>query len=229
MQPGIPSAFFAAIPYCWLMFNLVSTTIPRSFSAKLLSSWVTPSIMLVQEFALLLAKLNEVPVRLSKFLWMWPSGVSATPPSCGKRHWSLLSAHFLRVHPGPSSRSLMKMGVVWSSLTFLLVTCPFSLSFFLSNLIFQFNQVQTFHLCLWGSFQFFVPVHICSHGSAASPLVASSSWEHLLVSSYKHLFWMRNSVQQVSAKKSWHTAGIQWFYWHLGKLLLSRVIDWCCL
>ena len=35
-------AAFAARAHCWFMFNLVST--PRSFSIKLLSSWVTPSI-----------------------------------------------------------------------------------------------------------------------------------------------------------------------------------------
>jgi len=43
------------------MFNLVSTRTPMSFAAKLLFSCVTPSMILVQNFALFV-ELNEDPV-----------------------------------------------------------------------------------------------------------------------------------------------------------------------
>ncbi|KAK4809169.1 hypothetical protein QYF61_006427 [Mycteria americana] len=70
MQPRIPLAFCAARAHYWLMFNLVPTRILRSFFARLLSSWVAPSIYWggilpqVQVFALLLVELHEVPLSL---------------------------------------------------------------------------------------------------------------------------------------------------------------------
>ncbi|KAK4826285.1 hypothetical protein QYF61_007132 [Mycteria americana] len=56
--------------HCWLMFSLVSSRTTKSFSAKLFSSWSTPSIYLVsglvppqvQDFALHPVELYEVPV-----------------------------------------------------------------------------------------------------------------------------------------------------------------------
>lgn len=51
---------FAARAYYWLFFKFMSAVAARSSSAKLLSSWVVPSIywckglLLVQEFELLL-------------------------------------------------------------------------------------------------------------------------------------------------------------------------------
>lgn len=43
MQPRIPFAFFTVKAHCWLVFSLVPTRTIRSFSDKLLSSWVAPA------------------------------------------------------------------------------------------------------------------------------------------------------------------------------------------
>lgn len=43
MPPRILLAFFASRTCCWLLFNLLYTRIPRSVSAKLLSSQVAPA------------------------------------------------------------------------------------------------------------------------------------------------------------------------------------------
>jgi len=44
MQPRILLASFATRAHCWIMVKLVSIRTPRSFSAKLFSSWVAPSV-----------------------------------------------------------------------------------------------------------------------------------------------------------------------------------------
>ncbi|KAK4830007.1 hypothetical protein QYF61_008177 [Mycteria americana] len=116
MQPRIPLAFFAVKAYCWLMFNLMSTKTPRSFSAKLLSSWVALahtgacgcSSSGAGLFAFLLNFMRFTPAHfssLSRTLWVasHPSGISTTRPSF------VSSASLLRVHVVPSSKLLMKM------------------------------------------------------------------------------------------------------------------------
>ncbi|KAK4810782.1 hypothetical protein QYF61_008754, partial [Mycteria americana] len=96
MQPRIPLAL-AARAHCWLMFNLVSTRTPRSFSARLLSSWVAPSIYWCLGLFLPKCRTWHFPwlncmrflsahfSSLLRSLWVAarPSGISASPPSFG--------------------------------------------------------------------------------------------------------------------------------------------------
>lgn len=44
MQPSLLLAFLVARAHCWLMFNLVATRTPKSFSVNLLPSWVSPNM-----------------------------------------------------------------------------------------------------------------------------------------------------------------------------------------
>ncbi|KAK4818263.1 hypothetical protein QYF61_009968 [Mycteria americana] len=60
-QLRIPLAFLATRAHCWLTVNLLSTRTPRSFSVKLLFSWVAPSIYGCMDFTILLVELHEVP------------------------------------------------------------------------------------------------------------------------------------------------------------------------
>ena len=94
-----------------------SRSLIKMFSAKLLSSWVVPSLywclglFLSSCKALHFSLLNCVSFLLARFsslswsLWMasWPSGISSTLPSL------VSPANLLRVHSAPSSRSVRKM------------------------------------------------------------------------------------------------------------------------
>lgn len=82
-QARILLAFFATRTHCWLVFSLVSARAPGSFSAKLLSNWMGPSIFWclglspsqcpqVQDIALPLVELHEAPANFSS-CWC-PSG-----------------------------------------------------------------------------------------------------------------------------------------------------------
>lgn len=69
-QLRMPLAFLDTKAHCWLMFHLISVRAPRSFPAKLLSSWVPPACLgtssqelLLPNFAFHLVELHEVPVR----------------------------------------------------------------------------------------------------------------------------------------------------------------------
>jgi len=128
-------AYFATRAYCWIMVNLLSTTIPRSLSAELLSSrsapnlnwcmclflhWCkTPHLSFLNLIRFLSAQLSS----LSRSCWMvaQPSGGSATP------HSFVSSSNLLRVDSNPSSRSLMKIlnmtRLVTDPWGTLLVTC----------------------------------------------------------------------------------------------------------
>lgn len=104
MWPRISLAFLAPTAYCRLMFNLVFSRPTRSFSAKLPSSWSVS--------------------RMFWCLWLFfPK--CRTPHFSFLNHMRFLSVHFyillqsfstphfkssekfLRIHSGPSSRSLM--------------------------------------------------------------------------------------------------------------------------
>ena len=50
MQPRVLSDCFAARAHCWIVFNLVSTRTPKTFSVKLLCRWVAPHHVLVHGF-----------------------------------------------------------------------------------------------------------------------------------------------------------------------------------
>lgn len=117
MQPRVPFAFFAARVHCWIVFNLVSTRILRSFSAELFSSWAAPSTHQCKELLLPRYRTLYFPLlnsmiylssqfsRLLRFLWStaWLSGISGTPPAFAT------SVNLLRIHSTPLSRSLMTM------------------------------------------------------------------------------------------------------------------------
>ena len=71
MQPRIPLAFSATKTFCRLMVSLLSTRLPRFFSAELPSTKLVRSVyrrtsLHRQDFAFPLAELNEIP--LSPFL-----------------------------------------------------------------------------------------------------------------------------------------------------------------
>jgi len=67
MQPGMRLASFAAMAHCWLMSSLLSTRIPRSFSANLLSIQSAPTLVNVtvlpqmQDLALPFVELHDTP------------------------------------------------------------------------------------------------------------------------------------------------------------------------
>lgn len=111
MQLRIWFTVFAAKGHCRLIFYLLSTSIPRFFSAKLFSSW-TSSIYWCLGLLFLRSGLCTSPLlsqSISPPCWD-PSGwhhnslgVSTTPPS------SVSSADLLRVYSAPLYRSSIRM------------------------------------------------------------------------------------------------------------------------
>lgn len=144
MQPRISFTLFAPRAHCWLMFYLETTRTSRSFSAKLLSRWVTPTLILVQNFALFV-ELKGVPVSplfqlvsvpLDGIVILWCISYCS-------QSWGVPSTHLLRVCFAPSSWSLWRCSmsyVPW------LLYCPHILSlaasFSLMSFFFQLNQIQ---------------------------------------------------------------------------------------
>lgn len=118
MRTRICFISFAARAHFWLISNLVSTGIARTFSANLLSSCTAPGVYCYLESFLLQFRIFHFPLlNLMRFLTVhysncWdPSGwqhnpltlASATPPG-------LMSfTNLLRVHSATSFRSLIKM------------------------------------------------------------------------------------------------------------------------
>lgn len=109
-QPRIAYSLFDARTYCWLMDNLMFTTTPTSFSAKLLvprgtGAWYS---CLSHVLCPLLNCMRFPSGHFSSLLrshWMAAqcSGVSASPPSF------VSSRDLLGVHSAPSSRSSVKI------------------------------------------------------------------------------------------------------------------------
>lgn len=62
MQPQVLLDYFVTRAHWWLVLNLVSTRTPRSFSAKLLTSWSTPLIYQWMWLFLLRCRLFDFPL-----------------------------------------------------------------------------------------------------------------------------------------------------------------------
>lgn len=115
MHPSILLTLVAAVTPCWLMVNLVSYRIPRSFSAKPLSSRVDPASACSWLF-LPCSGLCASPfknswghirpsLQLPRSLWKTaqPLGTSSTPPSL------VWSANLVTVDSVPPFTTLMKL------------------------------------------------------------------------------------------------------------------------
>ena len=102
---------------CWLLFNLVPARAPKSFSVKLLSSWVAPRMYWctklfppqVQDLTLVLVELLKVAVSL--FFQPDEMPLDGSMIFCYISHSSqcVSPENPLRVNSAPASKSLMKM------------------------------------------------------------------------------------------------------------------------
>lgn len=109
-------AIFAARVLCWLMFNLLSTRTPRSFSTELLPWQLPPACTVALGYSIpdaWLALVEEVPV--SPFLQ--PVQIPLKSSSAFPAHWqfpppNLVSpASLLEVYSIPLSRSLTRTSI----------------------------------------------------------------------------------------------------------------------